>query len=80
MSQATDFVPNAIRYAAEYKQLRVTGFTSMAWIAEDNHPEGVAGEAHLATAEKGRQAVDFQTDRFIELLEDVTRFPLAQLA
>jgi creatinine amidohydrolase len=80
MSQAVDFAPNAIRYAAEYKQLRVTGFTSMAWIAEDNHPEGVAGEAHLATAEKGRQAVDFQTDRFIELLEDVTRFPLAQLA
>jgi len=80
MSKAADFVPNAIRYAGEYKQLRVTGFTSMAWIAEDNHPEGVAGEAHLATAEKGRQAVDFQTDRFIELLEDVARFPLAQLA
>ncbi|MCU0818011.1 MAG: creatininase family protein [Beijerinckiaceae bacterium] len=80
MSKAVDFVPNSIRYAKEYKQLRVTGFTSMAWIAEDNHPEGVAGEAHLATAEKGRQAVEFQTDRFIELLEDVAKFPLSQLA
>jgi creatinine amidohydrolase len=80
MSKAVDFVPNSIAYAKEYKQLRVTGFTSMAWIAEDNHPEGVAGEAHLATAEKGRQAVEFQTDRFIELLEDVAKFPLSQLA
>ncbi len=80
MSKAVDFVPNSIRYAKEYKQLRVTGFTSMAWIAEDNHPEGVAGEAHLATAEKGRQAVEFQTDRFIELLEDVAKFPLSNLA
>lgn len=80
MEQARDFVPNSISYAKEYKQLRVTGFTSMAWIAEDNHPEGVAGEAHLATAEKGRLAVEFQTDRFIELLEDVARFPLSNLA
>ncbi|MGL5446040.1 MAG: creatininase family protein [Rhabdaerophilum sp.] len=80
MEEARDFVPNSIRYAQEFKQLRVTGFTSMAWIAEDNHPEGVAGEAHLATPEKGRQAVEFQTDRFIELLEDVARFPLSNLA
>lgn len=80
MEEARDFVPNSIRYAQEYKQLRVTGFTSMAWIAEDNHPEGVAGEAHLATAEKGRQAIEFQTDRFIELLDDVTKFSLGQLA
>lgn len=80
MDKAQDFVPNSIRYASEYKQLRVTGFTSMAWIAEDNHPEGVAGEAHLATAEKGARAVAYQTDRFIELLEDVVRFPLEQLA
>lgn len=80
MELAQDFVPNSIRYSKEYAQLRVTGFTSMAWIAEDNHPEGVAGEAHLATAEKGAKAVDFQTDRFIELLEDVARFPLKDLA
>lgn len=80
MEEAVDFVPNSIAYAQEYKQLRVTGFTSMAWIAEDNHSEGVAGEAHLATAEKGRQAVEFQTDRFIELLDDVAKFPLSNLA
>lgn len=80
MSETRDFTPKSIGYADEFKQLRVTGFTSMAWIAEDNHPEGVAGEAHLATAEKGRQAVEYQVARFVELLEDVAKFDLKRLA
>lgn len=80
MDKAADFVPKSIAMARDYKQLRMTGFTSMAWIAEDNHPEGVAGEAHLASAEKGAQAAAFMAERFIELLRDVARFPLADLA
>ncbi|KAF0231178.1 MAG: creatinine [Beijerinckiaceae bacterium] len=75
-----DFVPKSIAMTKDYTQLRMTGFTSMAWIAEDNHPEGVAGEAHLATAEKGARAAEFQALRFIELLKDVTKFPLDDLA
>lgn len=75
-----DFVPKSIGMTKEYTQLRMTGFTSMAWIAEDNHPEGVAGEAHLATAEKGAKAAAFQAERFIELLQDVAKFPLGDLA
>ena len=78
--KVADFVPKSIAMSRNYKQLRMTGFTSMAWIAEDNHAEGVAGEAHLATAEKGAQAAEFQALRFIELLEDVARFPLGELA
>lgn len=80
MDKAADFVPKSIQMTQDYTQLRMTGFTAMAWIAEDNHPEGVAGEAHLATAEKGKQAVDFQVARFIELLGDVAKFPLSDLA
>jgi creatinine amidohydrolase len=80
MENARDFVPNSVTYAREYKQLRVTGFTSMAWLAEDNHAEGVAGEAHLATSEKGLKAIEFQADRFVELLGDIARFPLSRLA
>lgn len=80
MEKAADFVPKSIAMAKEYAQLRMTGFTSMAWIAEDNHPEGVAGEAHLASAEKGAQAAAFMAERFIELLRDVARFPLSDLA
>jgi creatinine amidohydrolase len=78
--KATNFVPKSIQMTKDYKQLRMTGFTSMAWIAEDNHPEGVAGEAHLASAEKGAQAAEFQAARFIELLQDVAKFPLDDLA
>lgn len=80
MSKAKDFVPKSIEIAEKYKHLRMTGTTAMAWIAEDNHPEGVAGEAHLATAEKGRKAAEFQSLRFIELLQDVAKFPLSDLA
>jgi creatinine amidohydrolase len=80
MERAENFVPAAVRMAQEYRHLRMTGFTAMAWIAEDVHPEGVAGEAHLATAAKGRKAAEFQAARFVELLEDVARFPLDQLA
>jgi len=75
-----NFIPKAIAMTKDYTALRMTGFTSMAWIAEDNHAEGVAGEAHLATPEKGAAAVAFQVARFIELLEDVARFPLEDLA
>jgi creatinine amidohydrolase len=80
MDKAQDFVPKSIQMTRDYKQLRMTGFTSMAWIAEDNHPEGVAGEAHLAKAEKGATAAAFMAERFIELLEDVAKFPLGDLA
>lgn len=80
MEKATDFVPEAIRMAGTYSHLRMTGPTSMAWIAEDNHMEGVAGEAHLASAEKGARTAEFIALRFIELLEDIARFPLADLA
>lgn len=78
--KAANFVPESIRMTTDYKQLRMTGFTSMAWIAEDNHPEGVAGEAHLATAAKGAKAAEFQALRFIELLQDMAKFPLSDLA
>lgn len=80
LDKVANFVPKSIAMSRDYKQLRMTGFTSMAWISEDNHAEGVAGEAHLASAEKGAQAAEFQALRFIELLEDVARFPLGELA
>lgn len=79
MDKAENFVPRSIQMTRDYTQLRMTGFTSMAWIAEDNHAQGVAGEAHLATAEKGAAAAEFQAFRFIELLQDVAKFPLGEL-
>jgi creatinine amidohydrolase len=76
MARARDFAPTAEKIAAENTHLRLTGPLSMGWMAEDNHPEGVAGEAHLATAAKGIAAATHQAKGFIALLEEVARFPL----
>jgi creatinine amidohydrolase len=71
-----DYPSVAARDEQAYRYLRPTGATSYAWIASDIHPLGAAGEAHLATAEKGRVTVETAVDAFIELLHEVERYPL----
>lgn len=71
-----DFPSVAQRDEQEYKYLRPTGMLSYAWIASDIHPLGAAGEAHLATPEKGRVTAEAAVDGFIELLREVERYPL----
>jgi len=75
-----NFVPSSVRMENEFKFLRPTGLHAHAWIAQDIHPAGAAGDASLATPEKGRQWAEFQAERFIELLRDVERFELSRLA
>jgi creatinine amidohydrolase len=71
-----DFPSVAERDERDYKYLRPTGPLSYAWIASDIHPEGAAGEASRATAEKGRQSAEAAVAAFIELLREVERYPL----
>lgn len=71
-----DFPSVAQRDEQGYKYLRPTGMLSYAWIASDIHPLGAAGEAHLATPDKGRITVETAVDGFIELLREVERYPL----
>jgi creatinine amidohydrolase len=71
-----DFPSVAARDEQGYKYLRPTGMLSYAWIASDIHRLGAAGEAHLATADKGRITVETAVDGFIELLREVERYPL----
>jgi len=60
MSQAQDF-----RSSAEGAAIPPTGAMAYGWIASDLNPHGVVGEAHLATADKGRLTAD-------KLVADVT--------
>jgi creatinine amidohydrolase len=78
--KVANFVPSSVRMENEFKFLRPTGLHAHAWIAQDIHPAGAAGDASLGTAEKGRQWAEFQAERFIELLRDVERFELSRLA
>lgn len=67
----------AQRDEQEYKHLRPIGSpTTYAWIASDIHPLGTAGEAHLATPEKGEAYAESAVAGFIEMLREVERYPL----
>jgi creatinine amidohydrolase len=77
MSKAQDFVSSVQRAEREFELLKPTGTHAFAWIASDLNPNGVVGEAHLATAEKGRLTAEHQADGFIRLLQDVRKAKLA---
>lgn len=76
MDRATDFPASAEDIAANNTHLRLFGPLSIGWMAEDNHPFGVVGEAHLATPEKGAVVAGFQAERFLAFLGEVAAHPL----
>lgn len=77
MSKAEDFVSQVERAEKELALLRHTGTHAFAWLAGDLNPNGVVGEAGLATAEKGRLTAEHQADGFIRLLRDIRKARLA---
>jgi creatinine amidohydrolase len=50
------------------------------WIASDVNPAGVAGEAHLATAEKGRLTAEHYVAGAIDVLHRIAAQPLDRFA
>ena len=71
MEKAVDFVSTAERSA-----LQPIGPVSYGWVASDLNAHGTVGEAHVATAEKGKATAEFQAKAFIELLRSVRDTPL----
>ncbi len=80
MERADNFAPASIGMANEFALLRPTGFTAFGWIAQDLHASGAAGDASVATVEKGRATAQWRAREFIRLLRDVTAFSLDRLA
>lgn len=79
MDRAKNFVSSALAMENEYVHLQPAGTHAFGWIAQDLHPDGAVGNASIATAEKGAQTGAHQVDGFIELLRDMTKFPLSRL-
>jgi creatinine amidohydrolase len=71
MTLARDF-----RSAAETAAIPPTGPVSLGWVASDLNPDGVVGEAQLATAGKGEATIRHVIDRTIRLLREVEALPL----
>jgi creatinine amidohydrolase len=70
MSAARDF-----RSSAETAPIAPTGAISLGWISSDLNPDGVVGEAHLASAAKGRATAAHQVAGLIGLMRKLADLP-----
>jgi creatinine amidohydrolase len=75
MTAARDF-----RSTAETAPIGPIGGIALAWVSSDLNPAGVVGEAHLASAEKGRLTAEHYVANIIGLLQQVAAADLSGLA
>jgi creatinine amidohydrolase len=75
-----DFRPHSIAMEKRYRWLSAHRPVTFAWQAQDLHPSGAAGDATLASAEKGERLLDHGAQAFCELLADVDAFDPATLS
>jgi creatinine amidohydrolase len=64
------------RMEATFRHLRATGRTGFGWQTQDLNPEGVVGNAALATPELGARLVDHAAQGLVALVRDLARFEL----
>jgi creatinine amidohydrolase len=77
MTHARDFRPLVADLGTQHLGLTPAG--KLAWAAQDLHPAGAAGNASLATTEKGQEVIDHAARQIVTLLEEVDRMPLDHL-
>lgn len=75
-----NFEPSSIAMEKDYRWLSTHRPAPFAWQAQDLHPSGAAGDATLASAEKGQLLLDHGARAFCELLADVDDFDVIRLA
>ena len=74
MEKASAFPSRQSEFSRRFRHLRAYGPHAFGWKMSDLNPEGVAGNAAKATAEKGRILIDHAVSGIIELLEDIASF------
>ncbi|MFD1198693.1 creatininase family protein [Brucella gallinifaecis] len=79
MSKAQNFHTLTETLASDYKHLSLSGGAKPAWQVQDINSYGAAGDASIATAEKGRKTIDFAAQRLVEVLAEIERVPLSWL-
>lgn len=76
MEKARDLPSRQADFARNFKHLRAYGPHAFGWTMRDLNPDGAAGNAHAATAEKGERLLDHAVKGLAELVADVDRFDL----
>lgn len=79
MDRARNFTPQNARLAQENRLLGLTPAGRLAWQMQDINAAGAAGNATLASAEKGQRAIDHAARQIVTLLQEVHRLPLSFL-
>lgn len=79
MSKAKSFPSAQSHFAKRYRHLRAYGPHAFGWMMSDLNPDGAAGNALAATAEKGEAFIAHAVNGLVELVEDVDRFDVAAL-
>ena len=76
MENAENFASKQSEFAQRFKHLRAYGPHAFGWRMADLNPQGVAGNAVAATAEKGEAIIAHAVTGLLELLEDVSAFDM----
>lgn len=79
MSKAQNFRALTETFASDYKYISLQGGAKPSWQTQDINPHGAAGDASIATAEKGRKTIDFAADRLVEAIAEIERAPMSWL-
>lgn len=79
MAKAEGFSSHQSDFARDFKHLRAYGPHAFGWKMSDLNKQGVAGNASVATSERGERLVAHAVKGIIELLEDVARFDVENL-
>ena len=74
LEKIADFRPTSIAMEKDCRWLSAHRPAPFAWQAQDLHASGAAGDATIASAEKGEILLDHGARAFCELLADVDKF------
>ncbi len=74
LEKIADFRPASIAMEKDYRRLSAQRPAPFAWQAQDLHASGAAGDATMASGEKGERLLDHGARAFCELLADVDKF------
>jgi creatinine amidohydrolase len=80
IDKIADFRPASIAMEKDYRWLSAHRPAPFAWQAQDLHASGAAGDATIASADKGERLLDHGARAFCELLADVDKFDVKTLS
>jgi creatinine amidohydrolase len=76
MAKAKDFPSSQSRYVNNFHHLRAYGPHAFGWTMRDLNADGAAGNASVATAERGEALLAHAVKGLVELVGDVDRFDI----